>query len=73
MRGPGASPGVRIFCAGVALLTGFLAVRIAWTGEFRAKGGDVVQLTPATTVLVVGPLALMAAVALWVAVSGRGE
>jgi hypothetical protein len=57
----------------VALLTGGLAARIAWAGEFRAKGGDVVQLTPATTALVVGPLALMSLVALWVAVSGRGD
>jgi hypothetical protein len=53
MRGPGASPGVRIFRAGVALLTGSLAARIAWTGEFRAKGADIV-----------GALALMALVAL---------
>jgi hypothetical protein len=61
-----------LLCRGVAA-DGFLAAHIAWTGEFRAKGGDVVQLTPATTALVAGPLALMALVALWVAVSGRGD
>jgi hypothetical protein len=71
MRRPTASPATRLFCACVSLLTGFLAVRIAWTGEFHGKGG-VVPLDPVTTALIVGPLALMALIALWVAVSGRG-
>jgi hypothetical protein len=73
MRGPGASPTVQIICAGVSLLTGCLAARVAWTGEFRAKGGDVVPLGPAAMTLVVGPLVLMALISLWVAVSGRGD
>jgi hypothetical protein len=61
---------LRVLCAGVAVLTGWVAVEIGTTGEFRSKTG-VVELPLWARGVAAGVLGLMAVVAGAVALIGR--
>jgi purine-cytosine permease-like protein len=70
MGRPQVSVPLRILCAAVALLMGWISVRIGVTGEFRAKNG-IVELDLWARCLMVGVLGLMTIVAGWAAAMGR--
>ncbi len=70
MRHPGVSIPLRALCAAAAVLSGYVAVGIAVTGEMRIKG-TIAELSPLVRCLPVGVLALMSVIAGWVAATGR--
>lgn len=67
----GASVPLRILCAVMAVLCGFVALRIAVTGEMLTKQQTAVELTLGMRCILVGVLGLLSVLAGWVAVTGR--